>query len=326
MNISCRTSDALVMCVAAATLSSCNAYQSPMKAPAGMPEAAASTSSQTFKYTGAVQHFRVPSDVTQVTILARGGGTPSGDYGGSGPVYIGSNGGFVQADIAVTPGELLDVFVGGDGKVSLNGAGGTGGFNGGATGGEGIYGDGYSDGGCGGGGASDVRQGGDRLKDRALVAGGGGGAGIGVHYYSGGEGGQGGGEIGGPGGSGYPGNPSGFGGLGGTQSAGGAGGRGAHRNPFPRGTPGDPGKRGLGGAGGSRPEYGGGGGGGGGGGYYGGGGGGSGTGSTSAVGGGGGGGGGSSFIERSATHVKNIRGGASAGNGKIVISWQTVKT
>jgi hypothetical protein len=35
----------------------------------------------------------------------------------------------------------------------------------------------------------------------------------------------------------------------------------------------------------------------------------------------GGGGGGSSFIEKSATHVKDLAGGAPSGNGKITISW-----
>ncbi|MGA9419357.1 MAG: hypothetical protein WBV40_09420, partial [Candidatus Cybelea sp.] len=61
-------------------------------------------------------------------------------------------------------------------------------------------------------------------------------------------------------------------------------------------------------------------GGGGGGGYYGGGGGGAGSQSTSGGGGGGGGGGGSSFVERSATHVKDVQGVAS-GNGQVVVSW-----
>jgi hypothetical protein len=36
---------------------------------------------------------------------------------------------------------------------------------------------------------------------------------------------------------------------------------------------------------------------------------------------GGGGAGGSSYIEKRATHVKNIQGGAPPGNGRIVISW-----
>jgi hypothetical protein len=37
--------------------------------------------------------------------------------------------------------------------------------------------------------------------------------------------------------------------------------------------------------------------------------------------GGGGGGGGSSYVEKGATHVKNLQGAAPPGNGQIVISW-----
>ncbi|HEY1680592.1 MAG TPA: glycine-rich protein [Candidatus Tumulicola sp.] len=314
--------DALILCLAATALSSCSAYQPPTATPAARAQIAAQISSQTFKYTGAEQVFRVPRGVTEITVLARGGGTPSGDYGSSGPYFTGSNGGLVQATIPVKPGERLAIFVGGKGQLGLSGAGGLGGFNGGGIGGVGIdYSAFFTDGGCGGAGASDVRVGGDRLKDRVIVAGGGGGPGIGGGFYGGGAGGLGGGNIGGPGGSGFPGNPSGFGGLGGTQSAGGAGGPGGQRSGFPQGIPGDPGKLGRGGLGGGRKQLHAGGGGGGGGGYYGGGGGGSGTPSTSGVGGGGGGGGGSSYVEPGATHVKNIQAGASSGNGKVVLSW-----
>jgi hypothetical protein len=322
MKSSSRRLAAFVICTAAAALSGCSAYQSPTATPPMTVEGVSKqTGSQTFKYTGTEQDFRIPSGVTQVTVLARGGGTPSGDYGSSGPFFTGSNGGLVQATIPVKPGERLAVFVGGKGQLGLRGFGGVGGFNGGGTGGAGIYYGYFNDGGCGGAGASDVRVGGDRLKNRVIVAGGGGGPGIGGGFYGGGAGGQGGGKVGGPGGSGYPGNPSGFGGLGGTQSAGGKPGPGGDRSGFPPGVPGNPGKLGRGGLGGGNANLGAGGGGGGGGGYYGGGGGGSGTPSTSGVGGGGGGGGGSSYIEPSATHVKNVQAGGTAGNGKIVISW-----
>jgi hypothetical protein len=67
------------------------------------------------------------------------------------------------------------------------------------------------------------------------------------------------------------------------------------------------------------------GGGGGGGGFYGGGGGGfygGGGGGEAAFENSGGGGGGSSYVESSATHVKDLRGAARSGNGKIIISWQ----
>lgn len=36
---------------------------------------------------------------------------------------------------------------------------------------------------------------------------------------------------------------------------------------------------------------------------------------------GGGGGGGSSYVETRATHVKNLQGSASPGNGQVIISW-----
>jgi hypothetical protein len=321
VNISSRVSNPFLVCMAAVALSGCSAYQPPTVTPAGRAQNAAQTGSQTFKYTGTEQDFRIPSRVTQISVLALGAGTPSEDGSPSGPFYTGSNGGLVQATISVKPGERVAVFVGGQGKLSVLGGGGVGGFNGGGTGGVGIQYSYFYDGGCGGGGASDVRLGGDRLKDRVIIAGGGGGPGIGGVFYGGGHGGPGGGKIGGPGGSGYPGNPSGFGGLGGTQSAGGAGGPGGDRSGFPPGIPGDPGRIGHGGLGGGNVQGGAGGGGGGGGGYYGGGGGGSGTPSTSGVGGGGGGGGGSSFVEHGATHIKNDQAGGTAGNGKVVISW-----
>jgi hypothetical protein len=294
MNNATRWADALAACVAATALSSCSGFQPPTAALAERAQRAEQTGSQTFKYTGTEQDFSVPSGVTRVTVVARGGGTPSGDYGSSGPYFTGSNGGLIQATISVKPGERLAIFVGGKGRLGVAGAGGIGGFNGGGTGGVGVNYGYFQDGGCGGAGASDVRVGGDRLRNRVLVAGGGGGPGIGGGFYGGGAGGLGGGKIGGPGGSGYPGNPSGFGGLGGTQSAGGAGGPGGDRSGFPPGVPGDPGALGRGGLGGGQQ----------------------------GVSGGGGGGGGSSFIEHGATHVKNIQSGGTAGNGKIVISWQ----
>jgi hypothetical protein len=320
MNSVSRANKTFVICVAATALTNCSAHQLPATVPAGPAENTAQTGGQTFKYTGTEQDFRIPNGVAQITVVARGAGTPSG-YQPSGPYFTGSNGGLVQATLSVKPGERLAVFVGGQGQLGAGRAGGAGGFNGGGAGGVGVAYTFFSDGGCGGAGASDVRVGGDRLKNRVIVAGGGGGPGIGGGFYGGGAGGSGGGKIGGPGGSGYPGNPSGFGGLGGTQTAGGAGGQGGDRSGFPPGVPGDPGTLGRGGLGGGNSDLDAGGGGGGGGGYYGGGGGGSGTPSTSGVGGGGGGGGGSSFVEHGATHVKNVQSGGNVGNGKVVITW-----
>ena len=132
----------------------------------------------TFKYTGAEQDFQVPSSVRRITVIALGAS------GGA----SGGRGGRVFAVIPVTPGETLAVFVGGA-AAGING-----GFNGGANGGTGYYG---SEGqGYGGGGASDVREGGDTVSDRILVVGGGGGQAGSDGYGTGGNGGKGGGSIG----------------------------------------------------------------------------------------------------------------------------------
>lgn len=140
-----------------------------------------SAGSQTFKYTGAEQWFTVPAGVSSVTIVARGA------QGGAARYYSapgGGRGGRVYAQIPVTSGEKLAVFVGGEGSDAA------GGFNGGGNPGTfertEIY-------GGGGGGASDVREGGDTLQDRVIVAGGGGGLGC---CFFGGDAGAGGGLIG----------------------------------------------------------------------------------------------------------------------------------
>ena len=112
--------------------------------------------SQTFTYTGAMESFIVPPGVTSITVDAYGA------QGGANWVNNTNYGGYVQADIPVTPGSTLYIFVG----EQPNGI--TGGWNGGGNG-EG--------GGQGGGGASDIRVGGTTLNDRVIVAGGAGGAG-----------------------------------------------------------------------------------------------------------------------------------------------------
>ncbi len=150
----------------------------------------------------------------------------------------------------------------------------------------------------GGGGSSEIANGGNAtdlrsisrteagsLESRVVVAGGGGGDGISEENSRGGEGGNAGLPEGGPGGGGFWG---GGGGGGGTQSKGGAGGKAE--------STGEAGKLGQGGKGGASTE---GGGGGGGGGYYGGGGGGGGCCGSS------GGGGGSSFVVAGATEVSS---------------------
>jgi hypothetical protein len=300
---------ALAIGAAAALLAGCGGSQPPIAAPGVMVQNHAinvtmATQHETFNYTGAEQSFKVPAAVTRIDVDARGAaGT------GHKPGYIGSpgNGGRVTATIPVQAGQTLDVFVGG------KGSGETGGFNGGGNGGGGSacsY-------GSGGGGASDVRQHGDTLSDRILVAGAGGG--VGSNFGSGAiNGGGGGGKKGGNGENGAsPGG--GGGGEGGSQSKGGAGGHaGAARHGH--GHRGHAGVLGIGGNGGTcgYTRYVGGSGGGGGGGYYGGGAGGGG----SYLEQGGGGGGGSSYVESSATNVHFVRGWKKAtGNGLVVFSW-----
>jgi hypothetical protein len=151
----------------------------------------------TFSYTGSAQSYVVPGGVTYLFVEGCGASGAGASFYGTGA----SLGGDLVARIAVTPGETLQVNVGGAGVTNVAG------WNGGAPG----YTYTYTYNGAGGG-ASDVRQAGTALSNRVVVAGGGGGAG-------GNFGGVGGGLVGGSGGT-YYGTA---GGTGGTQSAGGGG-------------------------------------------------------------------------------------------------------
>lgn len=262
---------------------------------------------KTFRFTGREQSFEVPAGVKWVSVVARGaaGGGPAGGRGGR-----------VHAEVPVVPGEHLAVFVGGTTSAEK------GGYNGGGLG--------QSCSGCvsyGGGGATDIREGGRKWRDRILVAGGGGGQG-GDDGQSYGAGGKGGGSSGGSGYAGYACGTSGCystggsGGGGGSQDSGGPGGE-PGRGGYGSGGSGGGGFAHRGGHGGDG-IYAGNGGGGGGGGYYGGGGGGGGGwGYGDYVGGGGGGGGGSSYIEPSARKFRTWQGWKNAtGDGLVVLSWQ----
>jgi hypothetical protein len=266
---------------------------------------------QTFLYTGMPQRFKVPTGVTQVTVIAVGaaGGGTTTSY-----AHPGGRGGRVYAVVPVKQNETLYVYVGGSTKDS------SGGFNGGAGGEYSSYVSSF-----GGGGASDVREGGQSLTDRIIVAGAGGGAGASDYSDDSGPGGLGGSRIGGRGAN-ASGNGSGEGGRGGTQTHGGLGGK-RGSGYYGYGQHGKRGALGLGGDGGgigcSNSCYSGGGGGGGGGGYYGGGGGGSGGSQTSHTGSGGGGGGGSSYVESRAKGVRMYQGWNDAvGNGTVTIKWK----
>ncbi len=312
-------SHALSSCVAAAVavLAGCGGSQPPIGATGATRNAPDSYSHhKTYLYVGHRQTFQVPAGVTRLQVVAIGG-VGSG-HGGVGPDYGGGNPGRVYAVISVAPAERLYVYVGGNGDYVY----GYGGYNGGASGGSSggsftAYSSGY-----GGGGATDIREGGTRLKNRILVAGGGGGEGGLEGHKRYGKGGKGGGMTAGSGWHGHGVGLGGYGGGGGSQESGGGGGRGD-----PSGTGPDPdganGRLGKGGQGGYDTGYNGGAGGGGGGGFYGGGGGGTGGElyySHGFYGGGGGGGGGSSYVESSAVKYRTWLGWE-APNGLVVFSW-----
>jgi hypothetical protein len=142
------------------------------------------------------ESFVVPVGVTSVQVLIVGGaGGPSDPSPGT---YYPGRGHAFWTTFTVTPGETLDVFVGGGGAEGVDG--GIGGLNGGGAGGYGT-----SAGGGGGGGYSAIKRGATFL----VIAGGGGGVGGSSPDGNGGAGGH-------PNGQNAP-----FGGGGGTQIAGG---------------------------------------------------------------------------------------------------------
>ncbi len=107
----------------------------------------------------------------------------AGAQGGKSQSSAGGKGGRVQATLAVTPGQVLNIYVGGVGTGNNNSSGAAGGVNGG--------GNGYYFGG-GGGGASDIRIGGTALTNRIIVGGGGAGSGYNCGTTNGETGGAGG--------------------------------------------------------------------------------------------------------------------------------------
>lgn len=240
--------------------------------------------SATYNFTGGNQTFTVPTFVTSVQFDAQGAAGGTNNYASS---HDPGEGGRITGNLNVTPGQMLNIVVGGTGgNGSLFGA--TGGFNGGGNSFFFIYASGG-----GGGGASDIRIGGTALANRVVVAGG--GAGDGADAGLAFAGGNGGGLIGGAGAYNLGGGRA----TGGTQSGGGAGATYAG-NP-----PGFPGTLGTGGNGSTNGASGGGGGG-----YYG--------------GGGGvwtGGGGGSSYANPSLTSGIVHTQGVNTGAGVVNISY-----
>jgi hypothetical protein len=169
-----------------------------------------------FNYSGAAQTFVVPAGVTSILCELWGAWTSA-----DGTAY-GSNvswGGYVEGLLAVTPGQVLNIYVGGEGSppqpferdAGWNG----GGVGGGFSGSDGVN-------GGGGGGATDIRVGGNTLANRVAVAGGAGGwSGEGyVPYGIGGYGGS----TGGAGGNPFNGTAPTGATVGGTGGAAGSGG------------------------------------------------------------------------------------------------------
>ncbi len=246
---------------------------------------------KTFYYTGTATKFVVPAGVTSIDVDVTGAAGGHTYYNGS--VYGNPGlGGETGGTIAVTPGQVLTINVGGAGQDASSAHAGAGGYNGG---GNGAY--SADDNNVitfaagGGGGASDIRTAGGTLADRIIVAGGGGASGI---TDAGGNGG----DITGQNGSGGT-TPA----TGGTQTQGGTGG--SYSNDFYAGN----GDFGIGGKGADQTP-----GGGGGAGWYGGGGGSFGSGA-----------GGSSFAYAAATNVYHVQG-AHDGNGSITLSYNQPAT
>lgn len=279
-------------------LSACGGNKSlPLSGASSQPGANAASPSpnlgifKEFKYTGSPQSYTVPQRITRLEIWA---------YGGAGGGGAGGPGGTVHAWITVHPGQVLGIFVGGRGLVGGGCKGGPGGWNGGGPGGSPQNHCVRAFLGSGGGGASDVRDGGEHagLEKRLLVAGGGGGeAAANVGWWDGGAGGFKGSGYDGRTGDSYHEKSK---GRGGTQTAGGVAGTPYCDHPATSGT------LGRGGTGGAScvavtdQNYSGGGGGGG---YYGGGGGSGNSFGSFSFPGDGGGGGGSCFVAAGATYI-----------------------
>ncbi len=156
-----------------------------------------------FNYTGGTQQWTVPAGVFTITVDLYGA------QGGTNPSYgAGGLGGQVTADLAVTPGQTIFIYVGGQPNNTTSP-----GWNGGGFGS--IF-------GRGGGGATDIRIGGTSTNNRVLIAGGGGGSGYDCGSFTNG-GGAGGGS--GTAGAGFRcnGQSTTYVGQGGTQNNGGTG-------------------------------------------------------------------------------------------------------
>ena len=252
---------------------------------------------QEFTFTGNVQTWEVPAGVTEIQVSLYG--AQGGNGAGANP-GLGGFGAEVSGVLPVTPGEVLNIYVGGQN-----------GFNGGGAPGNGNSGF--------GGGATDIRSGGTQLTNRVVIAAGGGGGGATgcSNPNKGGNGGNAGGQAG-ENGANWTSNLG--GGFGGTLGNGGAPGLGCASSQGTAGTATGTGGNGSTiGCSAATP----GGGGGGGGLVTGGGGGGGSSRSTSCKGsekGGGGGGAGGSNLTSNLSEVTGLAVNH-AGNGFLTITW-----
>ncbi len=195
--------------------------------------------SQTFNYTAGVQTFTAPVTGNYTVTLF-------GAQGGNGLNTTGGLGGQATGSLALTAGQSISIYVGGKG----GNAGGVMGWNGGGQGGLDV---GAGQHAGSGGGATDIRVGGNALANRVIVAGGGAGGGRdGVTGVGGGSS-----------GTTSANYSSGYGGTGGTQVGGGLAwtlARGATHGTLGQGGNGSTGYNAAGGGGGGGGYYGGGGG------------------------------------------------------------------
>jgi hypothetical protein len=137
------------------------ALETPVASATEVSAAPALTQTTTFTASGAAQSFTVPSGINWIYVDAQGSGI-------SGPNATWGAGGRVTGWMPVTPGETLQLYMGGK-PATVNGTI-VPGWNGGGT-------SSYSDLRSYGGGATDIRRGGSALSNRIIVAGGGGGLG-----------------------------------------------------------------------------------------------------------------------------------------------------
>lgn len=289
------------------------------------PASATTLNTADFVFAAGYQTWTVPDGVHSVTMDVIGGAGADGNNASSCGSSSSGAASEVKADVPVTPGQTLSMWVGGGGHLSGPGGTGTpdGLFAGGHGGGAGF---GASGGGGGGGAVSVVWTGTGHNDDDILVVGGGGGGGGGkggIDAQCGGRG-------------GFGGNPAGDG-LTARASLGEGGAGGSadqfdsqlHHSGLPGRTPPAPG---------GVAEIGGGGGGGGAGidrcsrdstgvnDCYGIGGGGGNGGDDAAGNGGGGGAGGTSYLTSTATSPFYSFAGEHGDNGQITLTWRTPST